>query len=91
MKQNGKPLDYLGNVELFASTMEERFAGEKNTLTIIASDGTGTYDLGFGTNEDIIDALTTALYNDDELFSIVQIALAQAISNKYNSADDDTD
>ena len=94
MSQNGKPVDFLSSVEVFSETMEERHGKGKNNLTIIASNGAITYDYGFGTTEDTIDAMSTALYNDEDLFNIMDVSLALAKTAKLRDQtkeDDDTD
>jgi len=92
MSQNGKPMDLLNSADVFADTMAERYDRGNNNLTVIASDGERTLCRTFGSNEDVIDALSSAIYNDDELFAIVQCSLALAIVHKLKSEDShDTD
>lgn len=95
MEQNGKPLDFIGNVELFSGTMEERFDNGRSAMVVVVSDGVNTYTDGFGGEVDLIDALSTAMCGDEDLLRIVQISLSLAITAKYNNQtkgnDDDTD
>jgi len=82
MEQNGKPVGLLDSVKMFSETMAERFCDNKNSMLIIASDGNTSAYLSFGDDDNIADALSTALYNNDELFGIVQYSLALAICAK---------
>lgn len=82
---NGKPVDLLNSLEMFAETMEERYNGYNNSLLAIASNGDQSLLSSFGSNEAIIDALSTILYQNSEFFAIVQIALSLAIAAKYKN------
>lgn len=89
MAQNGKPVDLLSSVEMFSETMAERFCGGKNSLLIIASNGDRSLFLSFGEDEDIVDALSTTIYNNDGLEDIVQYSHALAICAKAKRPEDD--
>lgn len=88
MAQNGKAVDLLSSVEMFSEAMAERFCGGKNSLLIIASNGDRSLFLSFGEDEDIVDALSTTIYNNDELEDIVQYSHALAICAKAKRPDD---
>ena len=90
--QNGKPVDLLDSAEMFSEAMAERFCDNKNCMVIIASDGEKSVFLSFGNDDAIADALSTALYNNDGLFGLVQYSQALTICAKVNNqGDDDSD
>lgn len=89
MAQNGKPVGLLDSVEMFSETMAERYCDNKNSMITIASDGNTSAYLSFGDDDNIADALSTALYNNDELFALVQYSLSLAICAKAKHPRDD--
>lgn len=91
MGLNGKPMDLLGNVELFCDTMSERFGNGKSNMIIIASNGDNSLFTSFGTHDAHLDTISSALFNDDELFCLIQSALALAITAKLRQEENDDD
>lgn len=93
MAQNGTPVDFLGTVDLFADTMSETHLnrGNANSMLIIATDGKATARYLDGDDDSLLDAISTALYNDSELFKVIEAALALTITAKLKAEDDDTD
>lgn len=95
MNNNGKHIGFLESVDLFADTMsEQHMSSGSNAMLIVASDGDQTIRILDGDCGTIIDALSTAIYQDEELFKAVQASLALAITAKLKQEggdDDDTD
>ena len=91
MAQNGKPVDLLNSVEMFTETMNERFADGKSSLFVIVSDGKQSLLCSFGADDEHVDAISTVLYQNQEIQDIIMSALALAIAAKYKAQDDDTD
>lgn len=87
-KHNGKPVDLLGSVEVFAETMSERFADGRSSLLIIASDGKQSQLCSFGSDDEHMDALSTVIYQNEEIKDVVEGALALAITAKIRGVDD---
>lgn len=89
--QNGNPIDFLGSVEMFTEAMSEHYGNSKNSLFIIVSDGNQSLLCSFGQDDEHIDAMSTVIYQNEEVKHIIQNALALAIAAQYNSQDHDTD
>jgi deoxyxylulose-5-phosphate synthase len=85
MKQNGNPVDLLGSVEMFTEAMHERFGNSKSSLFIIVSDGDMSLLNSFGADDQHIDAISTVIYQNEEVKDIIMNALALAIAAKYKA------
>lgn len=91
MKQNGKPMDLLSSVEVFSETMAERFSNGRNSMFIIVSDGDRSLFSSFGQDDEHMDAMSTVIYQNDEVRDIIQGALSLAIVAKIRDRRDDAD
>ena len=81
-------MDLLSSAEVFCETMNERYSHGKESLLIIASDGDKSLLSSFGADEEHIDALSTVIYQNGELFAIIEAALALAITAKIKGCND---
>lgn len=83
---NDKNMGLLKSVELFGDTMGERFFshGDNNSLLIIASDGNKSLQIVHGTDEDLLDAISTVLYMDPALCEVMYRALGLVLMANVN-------
>ena len=85
-------IGFLQSVEVFADTMGERFTDHDpdNCLIIIARDKDHTLEIMFGDNDEaLVDALSTALYQSQELCAMVTQALGIVMAAKIRNQNRD--
>ena len=81
-------MDLLGSVEVFAETMHERYADGNSSLLVIASDGKQSLLSSFGSDEAQMDALSTVIYQNEEIKDVIEGGIALAITAKIKGIDD---
>jgi len=90
MKQNGKPVDLLNSVEMFVETMSERFGNSNSSIFAIVSDGNQSLLASFGSDDEHMDAISTVIFQNDEVKDIIEGSLALAIAAKIKGNCNDT-
>lgn len=91
MAQNGKSMDLLSSVEVFVETMNERFGNGNSSIFAIVSDGKQSLLASFGSDEGHMDAISTVIYQNDEVQDIIEGSLALAITAKIKGYGHDND
>lgn len=84
-----KKIGFLKSVEIFGNTMGERFInrGQNNSMLIIASDGEKSLQIAYGSDDELLDALSTVLYMNAPLCELVHRALGLVLMSKVNNTE----